>query len=222
MKRIWVISDTHGNHGQLEIPKGVDAVIHCGDSTNHHGWIHNQPEFENFYNWFIYLPIYRKVLIAGNHDAWATKRYNIDRLKEAGVVYLEHEFAEVDGIKIFGSPYTPTYGEWHFMKSRETLDRWWRDIPEGLDVLVTHGPPKGILDLSRNYEDKLEYCGDGALLKHALNKKPKYHCFGHIHNFKDCKNQGIRIFEDVTFINASVVEDGKMGQITSNGIIINI
>jgi len=185
-----IISDTHGKHHEINIEKDLDMIIHCGDSTNYYEWMPNQKEFENFIVWFSALPIKHKVLIAGNHDAWATKPYNIDRVKELGINYLEHEYLEIEGKILFGSPYTPTFNNWHFMKDRSKLDKWWQVLVPNIDVLITHGPPHGILDLSRNRDNVLEYCGDKALLRHVLQNKPKYHCFGHIHNYKDCVNQG--------------------------------
>jgi len=221
--KTWLISDTHSYHDLLTVPEDIDMVIHAGDSTNPYGWVQNQPEFEAFYEWFVYLPIQYKVLIAGNHDAWATKKYNVDRVKESGIHYLEHEYVELAGLKIFGSPYTPNFGEWHFMKDRSKLDEYWKQVPENLDILVTHGPPKGILDLSRNRDNVLEYCGDQALFNRVVGDiKPKYHVFGHIHNFEDCINQGRRIYKDITFINASVVTDRQFGVLSSNGEIIDV
>ena len=218
-----IISDTHGKHREINIEKDLDMIIHCGDSTNYYEWMPNQKEFENFIVWFSALPIKHKVLIAGNHDAWATKPYNIDRVKELGINYLEHEYLEIEGKILFGSPYTPTFNNWHFMKDRSKLDKWWQVLVPNIDVLITHGPPHGILDLSRNRDNVLEYCGDKALLRHVLQNKPKYHCFGHIHNYKDCVNQGTRIYEGITFINASVVEDGKFNYPpSSHGVIINL
>lgn len=220
--KIWGISDSHSLHRQLIEPEGIDLIIHAGDSTNYYGWIQNQPEFEDFFDWFYHLDIKWKVIIAGNHDAWATKKYNIDKVKESGIIYLDHESVNIEGINIFGSPYTPTFGNWHFMKDRSKLDDYWKEIPINTDILVTHGPPQGILDLSRNRRNELEYCGDKSLLRHVNNIKPKFHQFGHIHDFEDCLNEGIRIRNDIQFMNTSCVEDGKMGTLKHNGIIYEI
>jgi Icc-related predicted phosphoesterase len=222
MIKAWIISDTHANHYQLPIPKDIEMVIHCGDSTNYRNWVQNQPEFEDFFIWWNQLNVKYKILIAGNHDTWATKKYNIDRIKETETIYLEHKHCEIEGKLFFGSPYTPTFGDWHFMKDRSKLNNCWGQLEKPVDVLITHGPPMGILDLSLDRNNILEYCGDRALLNHVLRVKPSIHCFGHIHNFKNCINQGIRIYDDIKFINASVVEDGKMEQISSTGIIIDI
>ena len=63
------------------------------------------------------------------------------------IIYLENEsMYSLMGIKIFGSPYTPTFGHgWSFNKDRTKLERIWRNIiDEGVDIVITHGPPKGI------------------------------------------------------------------------------
>lgn len=221
--KIQVISDTHSKHGEIKIEEGLDMIIHCGDSTNYRDLYTNEIEFRGFTEWFLSLDIKYKVLIAGNHDAWATKLYNKDFLKGKGIYYLEHEYVEIEGLKLFGSPYTPTFGDWYFMKDRSKLNKYWEYLEEGIDILITHGPPQGILDLSRDKDRTLEFCGDKSLLNHVFRVKPKYHVFGHIHNFKDCVNQGKRVYSEINFINASVVEDGKFDYPpSSHGIIINI
>lgn len=223
--KTWVISDTHGMHDQLIIPTDIDCIIHCGDSTNHYEMIPNQLEFELFLSWFSALPIKHKILIAGNHDAWANKKYNIDKVKASGIIYLEHEYYELEGLLLFGSPYTPTFGQWHFMKSRSGIAKYWEALIPGIDVLITHGPPKGILDLSYDKNHKLEYCGDSALLKSVFDTNPKYHIFGHIHNSKGCLNSGRIVLSnyDTIFMNTSCVNDGAFDKgCTSHGQIIHL
>ena len=179
--KIWAISDTHGKHSQLIIPEGIDTVIHAGDSTNHYG-VENNKEFVDFIGWFKELPIKNKILIPGNHDEWALKKYNVDYVRSLGATLLIHEYLILDGITFFGSPYTPVFGNWHFMISRDKLNRYWDILDDTIDILITHGPPKGILDLGHDKQNNLEYCGDSALYKKIVNIQPTYHIFGHIHN----------------------------------------
>jgi len=134
--KIWNISDTHAHHNLLEIPENIDMVIHSGDSTNYFDIVRNQPEFDLFIHWFAHLPVKYKILIAGNHDAWAMKKYNVDKVKDLGIIYLEHEYVEIENNLIFGSPYTPTFGNWHFMKDRGKLGKTWEILYEGIDILV--------------------------------------------------------------------------------------
>lgn len=219
---IWHISDTHNHHHLLDIPSNINLVIHSGDSTNSYNHLYNNSEFKRFIDWFIELPIKYKILIAGNHDEWAMKKYNVDKIKELGIIYLEHEYVEIENRLIFGSPYTPTFNQWYFMKERSKLHQCWEVLNSDIDILVTHGPPKFILDLSHNQNHQLEYCGDLALFKKVMEIKPQFHLFGHIHNSKDCYNEGIRKFRDITFINSSVVTDNKFGKLSSNGNIIKL
>lgn len=222
--KIQLTSDTHGHHNQLVIEEDVDMIIHAGDSTNYFDPTMNHKEFHDFITWWELLDVKYKLLIAGNHDAWALKQYNKDRVKESGI-YLEHSEVEIEGIKIFGSPYTPTFGNWYFNINRSKISRYWEVIPDGLDILVTHGPPKNILDLTYNQSNKLESVGDSALLKVVEKKQPKYHVFGHVHDDKDLKNYGSRKINGIEteFLNVSAVKDGRFDLgIINHGQIIEI
>jgi Icc-related predicted phosphoesterase len=63
------------------------------------------------------------------------------------------------------------------MHSKKDAFKLWSAIPEDTDVLVTHGPPFGILD--QNYNK--EHVGCESLTEHVLRIKPQLHIFGHIH-----------------------------------------
>ena len=67
--KIWHISDTHGFHKQLKVPEDVDIVLHSGDAGNYGDPYRNDPEINDFANWFAALPIMYKVYVAGNHDS---------------------------------------------------------------------------------------------------------------------------------------------------------
>lgn len=109
------------------------------------------------------LPYKHKVVIAGNHDfaldkesyqAGLKKKHmgeeldtdeEIRKMKEV-CTYLEHEMVEVEGVRIFGSPYSVEFFDWGFMYCENQSENLWSQIPDNIDVLVTHGPPAGILD----------------------------------------------------------------------------
>ena len=196
--KIWHISDTHSFHELLEIPEGIDMVIHSGDCSNVRDPYNNEPEVRRFIDWFSELPIQHKIYVAGNHDT---------------------------SIEIFGSPHTPQFGYWAFMKARNKLERVWKNaITDDSDVVICHGPPKGVLDLSYDTNRLMEYCGDKSLMNRVMEVKPKLMLFGHIHNTKDIVNAGTRTVYglDTIFSNGSVVTDGKFGKLTSNGNIFEI
>jgi Icc-related predicted phosphoesterase len=111
------------------------------------------------------------------------------------------------------------------MRDRNKLDRFWRDaIHDNTDIVVTHGPPKGILDKSENRDGLMECCGDKSLLNKILEVQPAYHLFGHIHNGGNIVNAGLQKLSvcDTFFSNGSVVTDRKFGKLSSNGNILEI
>lgn len=229
--KIWAISDTHGYHNLLDIPSGIDLVIFSGDCANYKDIARNSVEVADFLYWMQDLPIKYKIMIAGNHDTSIENGF-ISRanIESHGIIYLYNESVQLWGTyNIWGSPFTPTFGNWAFMKSRGKLAPLWETIPEDLDILVTHGPPIGVLDLSLNSDNSLDRCGCSELWNEVVKKKPKYHLFGHIHNVRDknrhmIRNQGILKFPDIgtVFMNSSIVEDGKYGILTNHGQIFEI
>ncbi len=221
--KILFISDTHGFHKDLIIPD-VDMIIHAGDVANYKDPIRNEAEVLAFIEWFEKVPVEHKLWCAGNHDTSIEKGL-VDPYKRCKTTtYLQHQSVNIKGLEIFMSPYTPQFGNWAFNIRRDQLHEYWKDIPDNCDILVTHGPPKGIMDLSEMLPP-LEQCGDKALLTRVQEIKPRAHCFGHIHNNGNCINAGTRVLHGLgtTFINASCVTDRQFDKgLTSQGIIMEI
>lgn len=220
------ISDTHTYHDLLKIPSGIDMIIHSGDCSNPRDPYNNEPEVRGFIDWYKEIPVKYKVYVAGNHDTSIEKGLVTKKdFEDAGIIYLENESVVIEGIKIFGSPHTPNFGNWAFMKERNKLERFWRlAIDEDVNIVVTHGPPKGILDKSYDRENNMEACGDKSLLNRILEVQPAYSLFGHVHNTKDIVNAGIQKLSvcNTFFSNGSVVTDGRFGKLSSNGNVFNI
>lgn len=197
MIRLVCISDTHNAHNQLIVPDG-DILVHCGDITM--GGI--ELEFKDFNDWLGTLPHKYKIVIAGNHDLLlekSSKTYKNRLFSNAK--YLENDGYTIEeyGLKIWGSPITPEFNNWAFMKQRGAeIAKVWEKIPENIDLLLTHGPPYGILDL-------VEYRGPQGCsdLKEAIKRvKPKFHIFGHIHEgYGAGRTTGL----DTGFINCSIM-----------------
>ena len=223
--KIWHITDTHGYHDRLTIPDGIDMIIHTGDCSNERNPFLNEVEVWKFIEWYKKIPVKMKLFVPGNHDTSIEHKLiqPIDFLA-ADIFILNHEEIVVDNIKFFGSPFTPTFGmNWAFMKNRDKLGKLWSTLPNDIDVLLTHGPPLGILDLSENRNYSLEMCGDRGLLTYIKKSNVKYHLFGHVHNFKDCINSAVKICNGITFSNACPLEDGEFEKgLISNGNIIEI
>ena len=109
--KIWHISDTHTFHGLLDIPENIDIVIHSGDATNPKDPYLSEDEMQSFISWYSTLPIKHKVFVAGNHDVCIERNFiKKDDFERAGIIYLENDWIEIEGIKIWGSPITPNFG----------------------------------------------------------------------------------------------------------------
>ena len=226
--KIWHISDTHSYHGLLNIPEGIDMLIHSGDIANSKVGPISNNECRDAIEWLKGIDIPHKILIAGNHDvAFERGMIKKEELAQKGITYLFNEEITIEGFKIWGSPYTPSFGEgWAYNRRRDKLHDLWNEIPEDVDIIITHGPPKGILDHSYSPIGSVyERCGCQALKSRILKLNAKLVCFGHIHNCEDIINAGIETLSclpGTIFSNGSVVTDGKFGKLTSNGNIFTL
>jgi predicted phosphodiesterase len=189
--RLVCVSDTHLRN--FEVPEG-DVLVHAGDLT----MMGTFPEIEAFASWLDRLPHPQKIVIAGNHDFGFESHPEDARALLRGVIYLEDALAEVEGLRVWGSPWQPRFGDWAFNLDRgEPLREKWALIPEGLDLLVTHGPPAGIGDLTLTHE----HAGCEDLLETVEKRPPRLHVFGHIHEGYGVVKKG-----ETTFINASICD----------------
>jgi len=177
MPRIVCISDTHNRNEQIRVPDG-DILIHAGDAANR-GTIE---EIVLFNHWFTGLPHGYKIFVAGNHDwIFETNPRLARSLLDSKIIYLQDSFVEIENLKIYGSPWQPRFFDWAFNLNRgaEMAEKW-KLIPGNVDILITHGPPRGILDAVARL-DSIEHAGCEELRKTVEKLKPKLHIFGHIH-----------------------------------------
>lgn len=189
-----------------------------------------------------------KLVIAGNHDVsldsnwWAENeeegddpedpakaRQLFEAAREQGVSLLGeglHVFELGDGrpIKIFASPFTPEFGGYAFSYPRDE-DHFIEGegfIPEGVDIVMTHGPPLPpypespssaayLLDLGHGGE----HCGCTNLFKAIVRARPKLHCFGHIHGTRSLTWSPCE--EGDSFSIEALVEDTGMIHTTEEG-----
>jgi Icc-related predicted phosphoesterase len=195
-KRITFISDTHGLHSHYDnLLDSGDVLIHAGDVSN----IGKPTEIYDFLNWFSDVDYTHKVFIAGNHDWGFEVMTEIPEIfRDKNVHYLFDSMVEIDGLKIYGSPWQPEFFDWAFNLPRmgKELEETWDRIPENLDVLVTHGPPWGILDVAPNNLN----VGCELLQTKVTQVSPKIHVFGHIHG-----SYGQKTIDGVEYINAAVL-----------------
>lgn len=218
--KVKTIGCTHMNHNEIK-NEFVDLLIHTGDASNYRDPVRNESEFLKFWDWWLNYPATYKVFVPGNHDSWLESPMSKSFKKNLpeNVYILIDEEVTIEGIKIYGSPRTPNFGNWSFMHDRSKLHKFWEKVPNDTDIFVTHGPPKGILDLSVDRNNKLEFCGDRSLLTASYRVQPKLHVFSHIHNNRTFKNQGVLYRDYMYFANVSCITDGQMGELTSHGIM---
>jgi predicted phosphodiesterase len=181
----------------MPIPE-ADLLIHAGDACLDG----NSHEVSEFFDWFCSLKAKHKVFVAGNHDGLFEKSPDLARsMVPKGVTYLEDSMTEVEGLRIWGSPWQPEFQNWAFNLPRGPLLKGkWDLIPAGIDILVTHGPPMGVLDWGF-YSKANVGCED--LADAVLRVKPRLHVFGHIHG-----SYGLKKTESTLFVNAAMCDEG--------------
>ncbi|MBX3247992.1 MAG: metallophosphatase domain-containing protein [Myxococcales bacterium] len=174
MKLVF-LSDTHRRHPRIDIPPRADLLVHAGDVSRRG----TEAEVLAFLDWYASHDA-PKVLIAGNHDRYAERHpLEMRRACEArGITYLLDEPTALAGLRVYGSPWVPRFRDMAFNLDRgAAIAARWALIPSSLDLLVTHGPPHGILD--RTFFGLSVGC---EALREALRARPpRLHVFGHIH-----------------------------------------
>lgn len=197
--RFVALSDTHCYHELVDLPEG-EVLLHVGDFTGNYGRSSDlQRHFEQFLSW---LDVQKNrfahiFFIAGNHETFLDRR-NGDEASVAdgfeqlrrfladspSCTYLDNSSATYRGIRLFGSPVTVSRQETEgkryysraFERPKQEREELWTKLPEGLDVLMTHCPPRGRLSKHK--------ISDSALADRlaAMTEPPRYHVFGHDHD----------------------------------------
>ncbi|KAJ5088270.1 hypothetical protein N7456_011886 [Penicillium angulare] len=202
--RFLIISDTHGLEA---FPTSIssqyfDVVIHCGDLTTES----KLDEYKASIHLLGTINAPLKITIAGNHDftmdipafqkkvAEAQPPLDVALVKktygyageakglfsqDTGITFLEEgtcEFKLKNGalLRVYASPYTPSLGDWGFQyHPNHGHDFSIHDV----DVAITHGPPKGVFDMTHSRER----AGCPFLFEAIAKARPRMHCYGHIH-----------------------------------------
>lgn len=184
-------------HSRINVPDG-DVLVHCGDFCGHPYMSHVLA----FGQWIESLPHKHKVVIAGNHDIPFEDEPEKARKAFSTAIYLQDSMVEIDGIKFWGAPWQPEFFDWGFNVPRgPKIAAKWDLIPLDTDILLTHGPPKGILDKCPNMipEKPWVHVGCEDLANAVKRVRPKVHAFGHIH-----EGYGRHIADGTEYINASI------------------
>jgi len=182
MTKILCISDTHDKHNLIpkEWLEDADIIIHAGDISN----VGGLSEIEYFCEWFSSLSQYKhKIFIAGNHDfGFEDKSIEANEIvrKYPNITYLQDSSVTVEGLKIYGSPWQPEFFDWAFNLPRngKQIESKWNAIDADTDILITHGPAWGMLDVTPG---NLRV-GCEVLTEKIANSKIRTHICGHIHH----------------------------------------
>lgn len=203
--RFVVLGCTHGMHERVTVPSG-DVLIHTGDFSHDNG----RKSMRSFLAWFEYQPHAHKIFIGGNHDGalelWPDLAKAMVKELAPSAIYLQDSGCSIGDINLWGSPVSPSFCNWHFNRDRgEPIKRHWDMIPDKVDILITHGPAYGYLDVS-GFD--LEHVGCKDLLDAVRRVKPPYHLFSHIHHHYGTCPIGHETGEVTTAINASICDEG--------------
>lgn len=175
--KIVCISDTHGFHNRLKLPKG-DVLIHAGDATQ----IGRVEECLDFIIWFQAQPFRYKLFVPGNHDFGFDRESFLRNLMHSpnkGVYFLQDSGVEIDGLFFYGTPWVPNLEGWAFYGDELLLTLKFAKIPDRTNVLITHGPPEGLMDDCGTHVGSRELKKRLEQLSYFGNLK--LHVFGHIH-----------------------------------------
>eukprot|EP00727_Mastigamoeba_balamuthi_P001002 m51a1_g109 hypothetical protein (252) ;mRNA; f:329216-330104 len=205
--RIVCVSDTHERHADLAIPAG-DVLIFAGDFSRRFVGCSGRAAALRFNEWLGTLPHAHKIVVCGNHDLYLSSlpRGRARQLM-SNCTYLEGETALVEGVRIYGGPWTlkrsVLYRANAFSVPGEELERRWAEAAagEGADIVVTHSPPKNVMDCTRRMRN------EGSLfLRNRLvaRLQPKLHVFGHNHDQPGAELGTFETGRQCLFVNAAI------------------
>jgi Icc-related predicted phosphoesterase len=216
--RFACISDTHCLHRDVKVPQ-CDYLIHSGDITDY-----GEPDVMNdFMNWLRELKAtgtVRKecIVVPGNHDVtlypeflerhswryfWDTEV--VDKIETKDVIILRDRGVELDGIRIYGSPWVRPVCQWAYCSAnlKDKFDR----IPNNTDILITHSPAFSKGDNST--------FGSHELFDRVQIVKPLVHVMGHVHFAYGIIN------DQTTYINAALANSSAT-KIVNRPIIFDL
>lgn len=191
--KICCISDLHGHQPKLQ---ESDLILISGDLTE-------SGKESEIYEFWKYIekqvsPICKDVvIIAGNHDFYFEKQ-NIKPFKRNNIHYLYNSSTKVQGLNIWGTPHTLRYYNWAFNSDEREIFEYCQLCPKNTDIILSHGPPRGIFDLNSRGEP----CGSVAIKILCDEINPRICIFGHMH-----EQAGNVEIDNTLYVNASYLHD---------------
>lgn len=203
--KIAMISDVHNKWHHLQIPE-CDILISAGD----YSFVGEQSIVREFHKWLNQQPAKEKISVQGNHEVWVQRNWHLAKCiaqeQCPGVHFIDEGRVELLGKKIWCSAITPWFHDWAWNRQRGLeIRKHWERIPIDTEILVTHGPPYGILDQVKDEKSGImsEPLGCKDLRAQlGYHDDIKLHVFGHIHT-----GSGEMDFGGIHFVNASIVDE---------------
>jgi predicted phosphodiesterase len=208
--KLVAFSDTHGQHADVEIPE-CDVAIFAGDCCKYG----SREEFYDFVKWYQNVPAKLKLLTPGNHD-FCTQKYphfGDQACQEYGIQYMADNGYTIDNLAYYGWPWTPPYGNYAWMATESWMAGRLNNIQYPHHVLISHGPPRGILDWTPR--DGGQSVGSMALFKHHGWSMSEVHIFGHIHH-----SYGAERYKGKLYVNCSLLNEEY--ELVNKPVVINM
>jgi Icc-related predicted phosphoesterase len=220
--KVAVISDLHGHLPIYPSPywEGIEEcelLLICGDILPLHCqskaiesrlWL-----LDEFKPWAASLPVEQVYFIAGNHDFWFERNDLMAHQifsRQDKVIYLKNEYVDYISTqdakvyRIFGTPYCHQFGNWAFMRDEETLAYKFSQIPENVDILISHDAPYGVSDICfQGWSADGQHKGCPELRDAIIEKKPKWNVKGHLHS----TNREIEILGETKVVSCSILDE---------------
>ena len=203
-----LFGDTHQLHREVSFPAG-DVLICVGDFSM---FSKDLRAIEDFDEWLGEQPHPHKLVIPGNHEFFLEADQRRRSVLSNARVLIDEDVT-IDGLKFYGSPMTPLFGAAFGEPSSAKRKQRWAKVPADTHILITHGPPLGILDLSPGQFDRM---GDPELRDrirdlHSL----RLHAFGHVHG-----GFGLEEEDGVTFANVALM--GHLGELVNEPLVLRM
>ena len=215
--KVTALSDIHGN--LIDITEACDLICICGDISP----LEIQKDyikmtkwfFNDFYKWILKLPCERVILTPGNHDFWiekfinTSKMYLWDKLEilinDSTMVYNS---IDDKWYNIYATPICKDFGKWPYMPGNENLEKYYKKIPDNVDILITHDSPQigkvgNILEDTNSFYPFGRPAGNEVLANIIFTKKPKYVLSGHIHS--GCHD--VNTYNNINLVNVSILDE---------------
>ena len=192
--KIVIISDTHAAHQDLGVLQG-DVLIHCGDFE--HAFANHDSVLDRVDAWFARQTFQLILCTGGNHDFALQARTRRGARPFRHAHYLQDSGVTFGGLHFYGTPWVPKLPNFAFYADDAALAAAWARIPDDVDVLITHTPPLGVLDVS----SRGQALGCAHLALRLKELRPRLHCFGHVH-----AGAGRQVIGGLTYVNAACVD----------------